>query len=81
MNVKKWNYKTHSYDDVTLPKHYNCKTFSYNMEDKVNCPHCGKEIEFGDSYTSLEFHTSIGMGYAVCESCYEEEYKRKMNNV
>ena len=40
------------------------------MDDLINCPHCGKEIKFGDSYTSHEIHTPLGMGYAVCEECY-----------
>ena len=50
------------------------------MKEIVTCPHCGDLIEYGDSYTSLEFHTEMGFGYAVCESCYELELERKLKN-
>lgn len=77
MLLNKWNYQTHKYDKVEIPDCYNCKTYSNNMKELVHCPHCGDEIEIGDSYTSLEYHTEMGFGYAVCEACYELEWKRR----
>ena len=65
------------YDKVEIPDCYNCKTYSNNMKELVHCPHCGDEIEIGDSYTSLEYHTGMGFGYAVCEPCYELEWERR----
>lgn len=47
------------------------------MKEIVNCPHCGKELEYGNCYTSLEIHTEMGFGYGVCEKCYEEEWNRR----
>ena len=38
---------------------------------------CGKELKYGDTYTSLEIHTAMGFGYGVCEDCYEFEWKRR----
>lgn len=77
MILNRWNYKTHSYNKEKIPNCYNCKTYSNDMDELVTCPHCGDEIKFGDSYTSLEFHTELGFGYAVCESCYEDEMRRR----
>lgn len=77
MNLKKWNYKTHTYDTFEVPKEWNCKTYSSNMEEIINCPHCGKEFKYGDSYTSLEIHTDIGFGYGVCDDCYQKEWERR----
>lgn len=77
MILNKWNYNTHSYDKVNISDVYNCKTYSNDMNEIVHCPHCGDEIKFGESYTSLEFHTKLGFGYAVCENCYELEMERR----
>ena len=48
-----------------------------DLEEIVNCAQCGKELKYGDCYTSLEIHTDMGMGFAVCEDCYEEEWQRR----
>ena len=68
MIVEKWNYKTHRYDKVSLPDDWNIKWYSedMNMEEIVNCPHCGIEVKFGDTFVSKEFHNFLGFGYAVC---------------
>lgn len=80
MLLNKWNYQTHSYDQVQIPNDWNCKTYSDDMDEIINCPHCGKQIKFGDGYTSLEFHTGMGFGYAVCEECYNKEWERRKTN-
>ena len=81
MQLNKWNYETHNYDKIEVPDGWNIKTYSNDMEEKINCPHCGKQIKIGDSYTSLEIHTEIGMGYGVCEKCYDFERRRKYGRV
>ena len=45
------------------------------MDKIVNCANCGKELKFGECYTSKTIHTEIGMGYGVCEECYDKEEK------
>lgn len=80
MKINRWNYKTHKYDECKIPEDWNCRTYCNNMDEIVNCPHCGKKKMFGDCYTSLEFHTDMGMGYAVCEECYQLEWERRKNN-
>lgn len=80
MKINKWNYKLHDYEEVEIPEDWKCVTYSPDMEEIINCPHCGKEIKVGDSYTSMEFHTEFGFGFCVCEDCYELEMKRRMEN-
>lgn len=77
MLLRKWNYKKRQYDPYEVPDSWNVKTYTSNMDEIVNCPHCGKEVKFGDCYTSHEIHTQYGFGYGVCEDCYfKDENKR-----
>lgn len=73
--MEKWNFKTREYEPYTVPEDWNCKTFSMDMDEIVNCPHCGRKVQYGDCYTSRQIHTKFGMGYAVCEKCYEAEWR------
>ena len=78
MILNKWNYKLHKYDNYSVPDDCNCQTYSNDMKEIVNCPHCGRELEYGDTYTSLEIHSPIyGFGYGVCHECYEKEWERR----
>ena len=42
MILNKWDYKEHKYKPYEVSDTWNCKTYSENMNEKVNCPHCGK---------------------------------------
>ena len=77
MILRKWNYKTHKYEPYEIPDEWNCKVYTDDMDEDVNCPHCGKKFKFGCGFTSKEIHTRIGFGYCVCYKCYQEEWKRK----
>lgn len=77
MILQKWNGMKHTYEDYEIPSDWICKTYSNDMDEIVNCPHCGKELRFGETYTSKEIHTAIGFGYGVCHDCYEQEWARK----
>ena len=80
MKLKKWNYKSKKYDDYEVPDDWKCKTYSNDMEEVVNCPHCGMAITFGSGYTSREIHTEFGFGYTVCPECYKAEWEREKEN-
>lgn len=41
----------------------------------ANCAECGCEVVFDESYCSLLIHNELGLGYAVCARCYEEELR------
>lgn len=77
MILKKWNYKKHKYEDCMIPNSWKVSLYETDMDTIVNCPHCGKEVRYGDTYTSRQFHNWVGLGYAVCEECYEKEWKRE----
>ena len=42
--MQKWNYKTSEYEEYTVPDDWKVKTFSIDMDEKVNCAACGKSI-------------------------------------
>ena len=77
MKLNKWNWKKHEYEPLEVPDDWNCKTYSPDMNEIINCPHCGKEISFGDGYTSREIQTEYGFGYMVCADCYRKEWDRE----
>ena len=80
MRFGRWDDKNHDYDNYEVPDEWNCKTYSNNMDELVNCPHCGKILPFGETYCSKEIHTPyVGFGYGVCKECYQEEWERYNN--
>lgn len=77
MNIARWNYATHVYDPYDGPINGDIVLYTDDMDLPINCTNCGKKMIYGDSYTSRELHTDLGIGYPVCEECYELETKRK----
>ena len=73
MELRKWNYEKNKYEPYEIPDEWHVKIYSENMDEIINCPHCGKKVKYGETYTSHEIHTEIGLGYPVCEECYEKE--------
>ena len=78
--LRKWDRQAHEYRPYHVPIHWNVKTYSDDMEEIVNCAQCGKELPYGETYTSLEVHTHTGMGYAVCEECNKQEWQRRRSS-
>lgn len=77
MVVGRWNYEKHDYDPHRIPDSWNCKMYSDDMDEIINCAQCGREITFGEAYTSWEIHGGLGFGYMVCEDCHIEERSRR----
>ena len=77
MILRKWDYERHTYDKIKVPKDWKCTVYCEDMDQVINCPQCGKKLKYGETYTSLEIHSVGGFGYAVCEKCYEKEWKRR----
>ena len=77
--IQKWDYSSHSYFSIPITSRepLNIKTYSEDMNEIVNCCQCLKKVKFEDTYTSNEIHTDLGFGFAVCEDCYKEEWKRR----
>jgi hypothetical protein len=40
------------------------------MDEPCNCALCGREMTYGEGYTSLQVHTPTGFGYTVCKDCH-----------
>ncbi len=78
ITAEKWNYETKSYDPVLIAD--SCSLYEEDMDTVVTCPHCGNDLVFGEGYTSREIHNAYGLGYSVCQDCYEEELKRNFKN-
>lgn len=79
MILSKWNYKTERYEPYSSPAKEKI-LFTQDMEQIVECANCGRKLKFGESYTSKTIHTSVGLGYPVCESCYIEEVNEEADS-
>lgn len=77
MVLRKWNYKKHDYETYIVPDDWKIRLYSDDLEEVLNCASCGKEVKFGDTYSSKEIHTSVGMGFCICEKCHNKEWLRR----
>lgn len=78
LRVKKWNPDNHCYDPHPYPDDWKVSFFCADMDEIVNCACCGKELPYGDTYTSRELYDGSGMfGMAVCPECHEAEWERE----
>ena len=75
--VQRWDWKEHKYNPHGIPADWNCPLYTDDMNERINCASCGKRLKYGDCSTSREIHNRMGMGYPVCEDCYEKEYMRE----
>lgn len=73
----RWNYATHEYDPYTPDPSWKIKLYTDNLDEQINCTNCGREMVYGDGYTSQELHNPVGLGFPVCEACYEAETNRR----
>lgn len=77
MIIQKWNNEKGEYEPYEVPADWQCKLYEDDMNQKISCASCGKEKRFGECYTSMEIHNSMGFGYAVCPECYQKEIERR----
>lgn len=75
--IGRWNYETREYDLTERPDEWNLVLYSEDMDLVVNCINCGKDLVYGNGFTSQEWHNPFGLGFPVCEDCYSEESKRR----
>ncbi len=76
---QKFNEKEQKYEDYIIPDEWNVPLCTDNMEEIINCCQCGKEIRYGDGYTSMQVHNPLGLGYTVCEECHLKEYQERLS--
>ena len=75
--LQRWNWKEHKYEDYVVPDNWYVATYAFDLDTCIDCASCGKSVPYGLTYTSMEIHTDMGIGYAVCDECHEEECKRR----
>ena len=75
--IRKWDYETHSYRKYGVPMDWFISAFCADLSQHINCAGCGKVLPYGETFTSLELHTKMGIGYGVCKECYEQEWERR----
>ena len=80
IDIAKWNYKNKEYDPYTPDPKWRIVLVTNDMDLPISCASCGKDMTFGEGYTSRELHTKVGFGYPVCEDCYEDERTRELAN-
>ena len=73
--AQRWNVEKRKYEPCTIPD--NASLYETDMNEIVACANCGKLNHFGNYFTSLEIHSSSGMGYSVCAGCHCEEMERQ----
>lgn len=66
--ARKYDLETGQYEDYALPD--GATYYEDDMNKKIACCECGKEITYGASYTSRIILDKYGFGYAVCKECY-----------
>lgn len=72
MRLQKWNYEKHEYEPFDSPAKFTV-LYSSDMSEPIQCANCGKDMTYGEGYTSQTIHNDLGLGYPVCENCYEVE--------
>lgn len=78
MKLQKWNYKKHTYEPFEVPDNRDVRLTVDDLKKVINCANCGQEVVTEDTYSSLTIHNGIGLGYCVCEECYEQEWKDRL---
>lgn len=71
--AQKWSFKTKEYTECKIPPR--ASLYEIDMDKMIQCAACGKEISYGAGFTSRQIHTHGGLGYIVCDECYQKEWK------
>lgn len=72
--AKKWNLRLRQYEPYTLPAGWVCPQICEDMEMPINCASCGKQMTYGQGFTSRIIQTDGGMSYSVCWDCKNREW-------
>lgn len=75
--LRKWNHKARTYEPYEVPDKWNVKQLCESMDEIINCAGCGKEITFGEGYSSNSIHDQFGLGFCVCKDCANKEWAER----
>jgi hypothetical protein len=76
MILRKWNFETKKYEPFDSPA-TKVSLYSEDMSEEIDCTNCGRRMTYGDGLTSRTIHTAIGLGFPVCQECYDVEFKNE----
>jgi len=68
-----WRPEKKAYDKYYIPMSWYTPLWTANMDAVVNCASCGKQLKYGDTFSSRFIHTEMGIAYYVCPECHEKE--------
>ncbi len=72
--LQRWNYETQQYEPHISTAEI-LFLFTEDLDSPIDCASCGKRKVYGECYTSKTIHNNSGIGFWVCESCYEQELR------
>lgn len=80
----KTKYDAHmkSYTDrIVIPDEELVVINTTDMELLCNCACCGKEVKYGDTWSSTEWFDESGVwSLPVCRECHEREMRKALND-
>jgi hypothetical protein len=71
--LRKWNEEKGEYEPYDVPSWWRVSRHETDMDTAINCAQCGRMVDYGKSYTSLQVHDEAGFGYMVCGRCHDRE--------
>lgn len=75
--MQKWNLQKAKYEPYTKPEEngWYCPIYCNDMKELVNCTECGKQVEYGNTFTSRFIHNRTAFGFPVCYECNIIEFE------
>jgi len=68
-------------DRITIPDDERVVINTMDMELPCNCSNCGKEVKYGDTWSSTEWFEESGIwALPVCRDCHESEMRKALND-
>lgn len=75
--MQRWNPARKAYEPYHVPDSWKVSAYEDDMDKVISCARCGRDVTYGDCYTSRQIHTEHGFGYMVCDECYEKEWREE----
>jgi len=75
MMLQKWDFEKHEYLPFEVPDDRIVVLYTEDMDQPIDCTNCGKHMTYGEGLTSRTIHNHVGLGYPVCQDCYDVEWE------
>lgn len=74
--AEKFDFETEKYEPYTLPD--KASLYEQDLDEVIECASCGRNVVYGDCFTSDAIHNKRGLGYMICPECYEKEWNERI---